>query len=78
MLVSDGKRIFLINGAGDVVDPERDAIGIGSGGNYALSAALAYLDASPTLSASEIARKSVEIAATLCIYTDDSIHVEVL
>ncbi len=78
MLVSDGKRIFLINGAGDVVDPERDAIGIGSGGNYALSAALAYLEADSSLSAEEIARKSVEIASSVCIYTDDQIHVEVL
>lgn len=78
MLVSDGKRIFLINGAGDVVDPERDAIGIGSGGNYALSAALAYLDAQTSMSAQEIAIKSVQIAASICIYTDDSIHVEVL
>ncbi len=78
MLVSDGKRIFLINGAGDVVDPERDAIGIGSGGNYALSAALAYLEADSTMSAEEIARKSVQIAASVCIYTDDQINVEVL
>ncbi len=78
MLVSDGKKIFLINGAGDVVDPEKDAIGIGSGGNYALAAALAYLDASPELEAKEIAVKSVLIASTLCIYTDDSIIVEEL
>ncbi len=78
MLVSDGKRIFLINGAGDVVDPERDAIGIGSGGNYALSAALAYLEADSKMSAEEIARKSVQIAASVCIYTDDQINVEVL
>lgn len=78
MLVSDGKKIYLINGSGDVVDPERDAIGIGSGGNYALSAALAYLEAAPQLGAEQIARKSVEIAAQLCIYTDDCIHVEVL
>lgn len=78
MLVSDGKKIFLINGTGDVVDPERDAIGIGSGGNFALAAALAYLDSNTTLSAEEIARKSVEVAATLCIYTNDSIITEVL
>ncbi len=78
MLVSDGKAIYLINGAGDVVDPERDAIGIGSGGNYALAAALAYLEADPTMSAQEIATKSVQIAAKLCIYTDDIIKVEVL
>lgn len=78
MLVSDGTKIFLINGAGDVVDPERDAIGIGSGGNYALAAALAYLEAAPELSAKEIAVKSVQIAAKLCIYTDDSIVVKEL
>lgn len=78
MLVSDGKKIFLINGTGDVVDPEHDAIGIGSGGNFALAAALAYLDSNTTLSAEEIARKSVEVAARLCIYTNDSIITEVL
>ncbi|MFA5447720.1 MAG: ATP-dependent protease subunit HslV [Sphaerochaeta sp.] len=78
MLVSDGKAMYLINGAGDVVEPERDAIGIGSGGTYALSAALAYLEAAPSMSAAEIAEKSVQIAAKLCIYTDDVIKVEVL
>lgn len=44
ILVSDGNRIFLISGTGDVLEPEFDAIAIGSGGNYALSAARAYLD----------------------------------
>ena len=78
MIVSDGKKIYLISGTGDVVDPERDAIGIGSGGNFALAAALAYLDTGADLSAEEIARKSVEVAATLCIYTNDSIITEVL
>ncbi len=78
MIVSDGTSMYLINGAGDVVDPERDAIGIGSGGNYALAAALAYMEAAPTMSAAEIAKKSVQIAAKLCIYTDDTITVEVL
>ena len=78
MVVSDGKKIYLISGTGDVVDPERDAIGIGSGGNFALAAALAYLDSDTDLNAEEIARKSVEVAATLCIYTNDSIITEVL
>lgn len=78
MIVSDGKKIFLINGTGDVVDPERDAIGIGSGGNFALAAALAYLDTDSDLTAEEIARKSVEVAASLCIYTNNSIITEVL
>ena len=78
MIVSDGKKIFLINGTGDVVDPEHDAIGIGSGGNFALAAALAYLDTGVDLTAEEIARKSVEVAASLCIYTNDSIITEVI
>ncbi|HZJ88238.1 MAG TPA: ATP-dependent protease subunit HslV [Sphaerochaeta sp.] len=78
LLVSDGTLLYLINGAGDVVEPERDAIGIGSGGNFALAAALAYLEAADHLSAQEIAKQSVQIAAKLCIYTDDIIHVEVL
>lgn len=78
LLVTDGDKIFLINGAGDVVEPENDVIGIGSGGNYALSAALAYLDSNVDLEAKEIAVKSVKIAASLCIYTNNSIIVEEL
>ena len=78
MIVSDGTAMYLINGAGDVVEPERDAIGIGSGGNFALAAALAYMEAAPQMSAAEIAKKSVQIAAKLCIYTDDIITVDEL
>ena len=76
MLVSDGKKIFLISGTGDVLEPEYDAIGIGSGGNYALAAARAYLDSEVALEAVDIARKSLEIASTICIYTNGSIIVE--
>ena len=68
----------MINGSGDVVDPENDAIGIGSGGNFAQSAALAYLDANVDLEAKEIAIKSIKIASDLCIYTSDRIIVEEL
>jgi len=78
MIVTDGDKIFLINGSGDVVDPENDAIGIGSGGNFAQSAALAYLDANVDLEAKEIAIKSIKIASDLCIYTSDRIIVEEL
>jgi ATP-dependent HslUV protease subunit HslV len=78
LLVTDGEKILLINGAGDVVEPENDVMGIGSGGNYALSAALAYLDSNTDLDAKQIAVKSVEIAASLCIYTNNSIIVEEL
>lgn len=76
MLASDGKRIFLISGTGDVLEPEYDAIGIGSGGNYAVAAARAYLDGSPQLSAKDIALKSLDIASSICIYTDSKFIVE--
>lgn len=76
MLASDGKRIFLISGTGDVLEPEYDAIGIGSGGNYAVAAARAYLDGSPQLSAKDIAIKALDIASSICIYTDSKFIVE--
>lgn len=76
MLASDGKRIFLISGTGDVLEPEYNAIGIGSGGNYAVAAARAYLDGSPQLSAKDIALKALDIASSICIYTDSKFIVE--
>lgn len=76
MLASDGKKIFLITGTGDVLEPEYDAIGIGSGGNYACAAARAYLDCAKDLSAKEIALKALEIASSICIYTDNQFLVE--
>lgn len=77
MLAADREHIFLISGNGDVLEPEEDCAAIGSGGPYALSAARAYLDMGQ-LDASEIARRSLLIAAKTCIYTNDSIVVEVL
>ena len=77
MLASDGLKLFMITGTGDVLDPEGDVMGIGSGGNYALAAARAYLDAGVDWSAEEIARKSVGIAADICIYTNHNIIAEV-
>lgn len=78
MLASDGDKLLMINGVGDVLEPERDAIAIGSGGNFALSAALAYLDEPNDLSAEEIARRSVKIASEICIYTNSNIICEVM
>ena len=78
MLTSDGSRIYLITGSGDVLEPEGDAAGIGSGGAYALAAARAYLDAGVGLSAEEIARKAVSTAADICIYTNHNILTEVI
>lgn len=75
LLVADKNKTFLISGTGDVIEPADDALAIGSGGSYAYAAALAYLDAG-TLSASEIAEKSLRIAGNICIYTNDHITVE--
>jgi len=75
LLVADKENILIISGSGDVVEPEFGIAAIGSGGNYALSAARAYLE-NPNLSAKEIAKKSLEIAADICIYTNHSIIVE--
>lgn len=77
MLVADSEHIFLISGNGDVLEPEEDCAAIGSGGSFALSAARAYLEMG-LLDAADIARRSLMIAAKTCIYTNDSIIVEVL
>ncbi|MCL2520730.1 MAG: ATP-dependent protease subunit HslV [Spirochaetaceae bacterium] len=78
LLVCDKDKTLLITGNGDVIEPEKDCIAIGSGGNYAYSAALAYLDSGCNLIAPEIARRSLAIAASLCVYTNESIVVEEL
>jgi len=77
LLVADAEKTLLISGTGDVIEPAEDALAIGSGGNYAYAAALAYLE-STDLSALEIAQKSMEIAGKICIYTNDHILVEEL
>jgi ATP-dependent HslUV protease, peptidase subunit HslV len=77
LLVADKEKTLLLSGTGDVIEPAGDAIAIGSGGNYAYAAALAYLETS-TLSAAEIARRSLGIAAGICIYTNEKILVEEL
>ena len=75
LLVADGTKILLISGDGNVIEPENDVCAIGSGGNYAYSAALAYLESSD-MNASEIAKKSLEIAGKICIYTNGNLTVE--
>ena len=77
LIVADASKILLISGDGNVIEPENDVIAIGSGGNYAYSAALAYLDSSD-LSAREIAERSLKIAGNICIYTNENITVEEL
>ena len=77
LLVMDKEKILVLSGNGDVIEPEHGAIAIGSGGNYAYAAAKAYLDSSD-LSAAEIARRSLEIAGDICVYTNHNIIVEEL
>jgi ATP-dependent HslUV protease subunit HslV len=77
LLVADKNKTLLISGTGDVIEPADNALAIGSGGNYAYAAALAYLDGS-TLTAKEIAERSLRIAGNICIYTNDQITLEEL
>lgn len=77
MLATDGDRMYMITGVGDVLEPEGDVLAIGSGGDYARSAATAYLDAGVAWSAEEIAKRSVKIASTICVFTNDNIISEV-
>ncbi len=77
LLVADKSSILLISGTGDVVEPDEGVTAIGSGGPYAYAAALAYIE-SQDLTAAEIARKSMEIASKICIYTNEQIIVEEL
>jgi ATP-dependent HslUV protease subunit HslV len=77
LLVADIKKTLLISGTGDVIEPAEQALAIGSGGNYAYAAALAYLDGSD-FTAAEIAEKSLKIAGNICIYTNVNIVVEEL
>jgi len=75
MLVADKDNLFLLSGNGDVIEPQEDCVAIGSGGAFAYAAALAFLQGS-TLSAREIAEKSLLIAGQICIYTNQSITLE--
>jgi ATP-dependent HslUV protease subunit HslV len=72
LIVADRKEMLLLSGEGDVIEPDGDVIGIGSGGGYAQAAAKALLRYSD-LSAADVARVSMEIAADLCIYTNNQI-----
>jgi ATP-dependent HslUV protease, peptidase subunit HslV len=76
MLVADKEKTLVLTGTGDVLEPEKDVMGIGSGGNYALAAARALLDGDKT--AEDVARRAMAIAAEICVYTNGSLTVEVL
>ena len=74
MLVADKDVTLCVTGNGDVLEPEGGIMAIGSGGNYALSAARALADTK--MDAEEIARKAMQIAAEICIYTNDNLVLE--
>jgi len=76
LIVTDGKDLLVITGAGDVLEPEHDVTAIGSGGNYALAAARAMMDTD--LSAEEIARRAMSIAADICVYTNGNLTLETI
>ncbi|MDO4176233.1 MAG: ATP-dependent protease subunit HslV [Bacillota bacterium] len=77
MIVADKEDLLVISGTGEVIVPDQPFVAIGSGGNYAYSAANALYN-NTDLSAEEIVRKSLEIAASICVYTNDHISVEKL
>ena len=76
MIVADKNVSLVLTGTGDVLEPEAGVAGIGSGGNYALASARALLDGA--LSAEEIVRKSLDIAADICVYTNRNVTIESL
>ncbi|MEC8136527.1 MAG: ATP-dependent protease subunit HslV [Pseudomonadota bacterium] len=75
MAVADPSVSLILSGTGDVLEPEDGLIGIGSGGNYALAAARALMDRED-MDAETIARKAMQIAADICVYTNESVVLE--
>ena len=74
MAIADKENSFIISGTGDVLSPEGDVIGIGSGGNYALAAAKVLIDTD--MSAEDIAKKSIKVASDICVFTNDNLSME--
>jgi ATP-dependent HslUV protease subunit HslV len=77
LLLGDAEALLLVSGNGDVLEPDDGVAAIGSGGSYALAAARALLRHTK-LSADEIAREALAVAAEICIYTNDQVQVETL
>ena len=76
MIVADADESLVLTGKGDVLEPDDNVMGIGSGGNFALAAARALLDSD--LDAEAIARKAMAIAAGICVYTNNEVVIESL
>ena len=77
LIVADADRSFTLTGNGDVLEPSDGIVAIGSGGNYALAAARALMTV-PEIVADEVARRAMQIAADICIYTNENLIVETI
>ena len=77
MIVADKSVTLTLSGVGDVLEPQHGVTGIGSGGDYPRSAALALM-AETDLGAEDVVRKSMAIAAAICVYTNDSLTIETI
>ena len=75
MAVTDKTHTLLVSGTGDVIQPTDGIVGIGSGGNYALAAARALIDR-PDMDAEQVARRAMQIAADICVYTNENLVIE--
>ncbi len=78
LIVADSGNTFLLSGSGDVFEPDDGILAIGSGGSYALAAARALVSEAPKMTAEKIARRSLEIASDICVFTNQNIQVETL
>ena len=76
MAIGDKKNSYIISGTGDVLEPEGDIIGIGSGGNYALAAGKVLMETD--MSAEEVAKKAIKVASEICVFTNENISLEKL
>ena len=74
MAVGDKEKSYIISGTGDVLEPEGDVIGIGSGGNYALAAGKVLMGTD--LNAEQLAKKAIEVAAEICVFTNNNVKIE--
>ena len=77
LIVADAGSMLILSGSGEVIDPDDGVAAIGSGGNYALAAARALVQ-NTDLSAEDIAVKALQVAASICVFTNDHISVEVI
>lgn len=75
LLVADAHNTFELTGNGDVLEPEKGVMGVGSGGSFALAAALALMD-EPNVDAEQVARRAMKIAGDICVYTNHNILLE--